>query len=243
MIKVGIIPARFKSTRFPGKPLADIGGKPMIRRVYEQCLKSELDFIAVATDHDDILNEVMSFGGNAVMTPEDIPSGTDRCRYALDFLPIDSGMVINIQGDEPFIRPEQINSVIAILKNQNAEIATLVSPALNMDEVENPNRVKVVTAKDGRALYFSRSVIPFPRNAEGLKAEDYLIHLGIYGFKEEALRRTGQLEMGDLEVTEGLEQLRWLESGMSIYTGITKERAESVDTPEDLLSIEKKYFL
>jgi len=243
MNTIGIIPARFGSSRFPGKPLALIGGKPMIQRVYEQCLKSALDFVIVATDSDEIFDVVNSFGGNAVMTSADHVSGTDRCREALNSIQESFDLVINIQGDEPFINPEQINQVISILENTKAEIATLISPAMNMEEVENPNRVKAVTAMDGKALYFSRYGIPFPRNREGLKPEDYLIHLGIYGFAASALQKTKNLTSSSLEKTEGLEQLRWLQNGMSIYTSITNERADSVDTREDLRAIEKKYLL
>ncbi|MGB6037369.1 MAG: 3-deoxy-manno-octulosonate cytidylyltransferase [Cryomorphaceae bacterium] len=243
MNTIGIIPARYGSLRFPGKPLALIGGIPMIQRVYEQCLKSDLNFVVVATDSDEIFDAVNSFGGNAVMTSAKHPSGTDRCREALNSIQQSFDLAINIQGDEPFINPEQINQVISILEDTPAEIATLVSPAMNMEEVENPNRVKAVTAKDGKALYFSRYGIPFPRNKEGLKPEDYTIHLGIYGFTSSALQKTKELEMSPLEKTEGLEQLRWLQNGMSIYTAVTNERADSVDTPEDLRAIEKKYLL
>jgi 3-deoxy-manno-octulosonate cytidylyltransferase (CMP-KDO synthetase) len=243
MNTIGIIPARFGSSRFPGKPLALIGGIPMIQRVYEQCLKSDLNFVIVATDSDEIFDAVNSFGGNAVMTSAEHPSGTDRCREALNSLQESFDLVINIQGDEPFINPEQINQVISILEKTNAEIASLISPAVNMEEVENPNRVKAVTAKDGKALYFSRYGIPFPRNKAGLESEDYSIHLGIYGFTTSALKKTKGLKLSSLEKTEGLEQLRWLQNGMSIYTAITNERADSVDTPEDLRAIEKKYLL
>lgn len=243
MFKLGLIPARYGSTRFPGKPLAKINGIPMVMRVFEQCRKADLDMVAVVTDHDEIMEVVLRSGGNSVMTPEDIPSGTDRCRYALDFIPTKPDIIVNIQGDEPFIDPEQINQVLRILESNQAEIATLVSPARSMEEVENPNRVKAVTARDGKALYFSRHAIPYPRNSDGLRPEDYLIHLGLYGFSYSALRKTGDIEPGILEMTEGLEQLRWLENGMSIYTDVTDNRTDSVDTPEDLRALEKKFFL
>jgi len=243
MKTVGIIPARYGSTRFPGKPLALIGGKPMIQRVYEQCLKANLDFLVVATENAEIFDVVNSFGGNAVMTSSELKSGTDRCRAALKSMRESFDLAINIQGDEPFIDPEQINQVIDILKDSKAEIATLVSPAESFEEIENPNRVKVVVAKKGKALYFSRYGIPYPRNKEGLKPHDYLIHLGIYGFKVDALLKTKDFGLSQLEKTEGLEQLCWLENGMKIHTGITKERADSIDTPEDLRAIEKKYLL
>lgn len=243
MNAIGIIPARYGSTRFPGKPLALIGGKPMIQRVYEQCEKSELDHVVVATDNQQIYNTVHSFGGDAIMTSRDLPSGTDRCREALKSVQENFDIVLNIQGDEPFIDPEQINQVISILEDTEAEIATLVSPAMDIEEIENPNRVKAVTDRNGKALYFSRYGIPYPRNKEGCKPEEYLIHLGIYGFTATALEGTETLNESFLEKTEALEQLRWLQNGMTIYTAITKVRADAVDTPEDLRAIEKKYLL
>jgi 3-deoxy-manno-octulosonate cytidylyltransferase (CMP-KDO synthetase) len=177
------------------------------------------------------------------MTPSDIPSGTDRCRVALEKLEEKPDFIVNIQGDEPFIAPDQINKVLDLLAKKDAEIATLICAAANQEEVENPNRVKVVTALDGKALYFSRYGIPYPRNEQTPDPGGYFIHLGLYGFTFDALIETGRQRVSFLEEKEGLEQLRWLENGMSIYTGITEMRTESVDTPEDLVAIEKKYFL
>ncbi|MEM9050560.1 MAG: 3-deoxy-manno-octulosonate cytidylyltransferase [Bacteroidota bacterium] len=243
MNAVGIIPSRYGSTRFPGKPLALIGGKPMIQRVYEQCLKSNLSKVVVATDDQRIAQCVESFGGDFVMTSSEIQNGTERCRAALSNLKENFDLVVNVQGDEPFIDPEQINSVIDLLINTDGEIATLISPALNWEEVENPNRVKAVKTIDGKALYFSRSAIPHLRNEKADTPKDHFIHLGIYGFTSEALRKTEHLTESNLEKAESLEQLRWLENGMSIYTAVTDQRADSVDTKEDLLVIEKRYFL
>jgi len=243
MNAIGIIPARFGSTRFPGKPLALIGGKPMIQRVYEQCLKSKLNKVLVATDDLRIVECVESFGGDVIMTSTSISNGTERCRVALSGLDESFDAIINIQGDEPFINPEQINQLIDVLAKRDGEIATLITPALNWEEVENPNRVKAVTANDGKALYFSRSPIPHFFDKVTQVPNHHFIHLGIYGFTKRALERTKILNRGDLEESERLEQLRWLENGMSIYTATTGLRAESVDTKEDLLAIEKRYFL
>ncbi len=215
----------------------------MIQRVYEQCEKSSLDAVYVATDDNRIANTVSEFGGNVIMTSEDISSGTERCRLALEQLPNKPNFVINVQGDEPFISPDQIDELLQLLESSKADIATIVSPALNKDEIENPNRVKVVVAENGTALYFSRSVIPFPRKKESIDTSDYFIHLGIYGFTSDGLIRTGSLDPCLPETAESLEQLRWLYYGMKIQTISTQERAESIDTPEDLKRIENKYFL
>lgn len=238
--KLGIIPARYASTRFPGKPLATIGGVPMIERVYKQAVKSNLDKVLVATDDERIADCVKGFGGNVVMTNPDLPTGTDRCREALALSKIKARIVVNIQGDEPFIDPEQINAIVQLLHGHDINIATMISPALTREEIENPNRVKVVTEKNGKALYFSRSPIPYSKNMED-HISNYAIHLGIYGFRGATLRELGQLNTSFLERSESLEQLRWLENGYSIYTVKTNERADSVDTPEDLENLEKKF--
>lgn len=240
--KLGIIPARYASTRFPGKPLALIAGVPMIERVYRQAQKSELDRILVATDDERIVDCVKNFGGSVIMTSPDLPSGTDRCRAAMAKSGINAKLVVNIQGDEPMIDPEQINSVLKLLRGNPVNIATLISPALSPEEIENENRVKVVTDRNGKALYFSRLPIPFSKNRE-YQISRYYIHLGIYGFNARTLMELGELNTGLLEQCESLEQLRWLENGYTIYTAKTDERADSVDTPQDLENIEKKYFL
>lgn len=241
--KVGIIPARFASTRFPGKPLAVIGGKPMIQRVYEQAKKSKLDLVIVATDHQGIADTVKAFGGQAQMTHPDLPSGTDRCREAMSQLGYTPEMVVNIQGDEPFIDPEQINQIISLLERPEVEIATLISPAESKEEIENTNRVKVVVSESGKALYFSRLPIPFQREVIENPSYPHYIHLGIYGFRGETLNAIANLKQTHLEQCESLEQLRWLANDFSIYTDVTSIRSEAVDTPEDLMFIEKKYFL
>jgi 3-deoxy-manno-octulosonate cytidylyltransferase (CMP-KDO synthetase) len=243
MKSIAIIPARYGSTRFPGKPLALIGGKPMIQRVYEQCIKSRVERVVVATDDGRIKECVESFGGDAVMTSSDLSTGTARCRAALISLNEDFERVINVQGDEPFIDPDQINQVLSLLEKRDTQVATLVSPALGWDEVNNPNRVKVVTALDGRALYFSRLPIPFTKDETHTRLDRHLIHLGIYGFDANFLLNTDQLRPSELEEAESLEQLSWLENGFTIYTQKTQGRADAVDTREDLEAIEKKYFL
>ncbi len=242
-MKLGIIPARFGSTRFPGKPLIKLGDKTMIQRVYEQAKKSNLDDVIVATDDERILKEVERFGGKAFLTASDIPSGTDRCVAALKTSGIDASVVINIQGDEPFIDPGQINIVLDLLGREEVKIATLVSHAEDQKEVSNPNRVKVVVSASGKALYFSRLPIPYLKDNDSAISSRYLIHLGIYGFKAQTLLEISQLKPGSLEKSESLEQLRWLENDFEIHTAKTAERTEAIDTPEDLLFIEKKYFL
>lgn len=242
---IGIIPARYGSTRFPGKPLALIGGKPMIERVYHRAVQARLSRVVVATDHEGIAAAVRAFGGEVVMTHPDLPSGTDRCREAMRILGLKTHVVVNIQGDEPFINPNQIDALTHMFENPQVQIATLVSPALAQSEIENPNRVKAVLGAHGRALYFSRQTIPY---IQGLPFEQwnafhtYYIHLGIYAYRFAVLEQLAHLPQGHLEQVEKLEQLRWLEHGLGIYAGITHERTESIDTPEDLVAVERKYF-
>ena len=247
MRTAGIIPARWASTRFPGKPLAKIHGKTMIRRVYEQCMKCEaLDFVIVATDDARIVGEVESFGGEVVMTSTLHHSGTERCSEVAEMLTkqgetVDA--VVNIQGDEPFIEPKQIGQVITLLQKSNVGIATLIKKIDDPQMVSNPNVVKVVTASDGKALYFSRAAIPFVRNAAQKHTEDkqrFYKHIGIYGYRTEVLKNIVSLPKGLLEQAEMLEQLRWLEHGFSIFTGITDFESIAVDTPEDLSKIFNK---
>ena len=234
---VGIIPARYASTRFPGKPLALIKGKTMIRRVYEQALKSRLDAVVVATDDVRIADEVMSFGGCYVLTDPNHRSGTDRCCEALDLLDDSFDAVVNIQGDEPFIDPGQINMMVDLIGRDDTQLASLAKPIRQEDELFSPNSVKVVMDKEGRALYFSRQPIPYMRNeetAEWLAKGSYYKHIGIYAYKAEALRKIAQMPMSDLEKSESLEQLRWLENGLDIHMGITDTENVSIDTPSDL---------
>jgi len=233
---LGIIPARYASTRFPGKPLVNIDGKPMIQRVYEQALKSDLDAVVVATDDDRIAKAVRDFGGHVVMTSEHHPSGTDRCAEALKLFEGNWTAVVNIQGDEPYIQPSQINAVASLLKN-GAPIATLVKKIDSTEELTNINSPKVVLSNTGNALYFSRRPIPFQKGVdinEWLNHGTYYKHIGIYGYQAAILPELTQLKQGVLEMAESLEQLRWLENGYTIKTAETKENTVAIDTPEDL---------
>jgi 3-deoxy-manno-octulosonate cytidylyltransferase (CMP-KDO synthetase) len=226
-----IIPARYGSTRFSGKPLAMIKGVSMIKRVYDRCLSSHADAVYVATDDVRIMRHIQEFKGNVIMTEATHLSGTDRCAEAIQKCPEPFDFVVNVQGDEPYIDPEQINQVIGILDSKSAPIATLVVAITSDEELRDPNRVKVVMAGDSRCLYFSRSAIPYDREGTGVMA---FRHLGIYGFQTEVLRGITQLSQGKLEKAESLEQLRWLEHGIEIYAEITKHAAISVDTPDDI---------
>lgn len=240
----GIIPARYASTRFPGKPLAEIHGKTMIRRVYEQVLKAKkVSTVAVATDDDRIAGEVRRFGGNVVMTSQNHRSGTERCAEALTKLSgegQDFEVVINIQGDEPFIDPEQIDLLAQMFRQKNLQIGTLIKPVKNAEELASPNVVKVVISKSSKALYFSRSVIPYVRSSNPenlLKNQAYYAHVGMYGYRAGILREIVRLSPGVLEQAESLEQLRWLEHGYDIHTQLTHAESLAVDTPEDLSKI------
>ena len=234
---LGIIPARFASTRFPGKPLTDIGGKTMIQRVYEQASKSNLQKVLVATDDARILEHVKSFGGNAVMTSESHESGTDRCFEAYQQNNEDFDFVINIQGDEPFIHPEQINLLANVLQDNSVQLATHIKKIHTTEELHNPNLPKVVTDTRGQALLFSRQTIPFLRNVpqhDWLLHHTFYKHIGIYGYRTDILEQITQLPLGVLEKAESLEQLRWLENGFKIMTAITDLENIGIDTPEDL---------
>lgn len=240
---IAIIPARYASTRFPAKPLAVLGGKPVIQRVYER-VKSVLDEVYVATDDERILRAVESFGGRAVMTREDHKSGTDRCYEAYLKIGHESDVVINVQGDEPFIHPSQIQTLQACFKDSSTQIATLVKPFAVTDSLEalqNPNSPKVVVSDDGRALYFSRSVVPYLR---GVAQEEWLVrhtfykHIGLYAYRSEVLREITQLPQSTLERAESLEQLRWLDHGYVIRVGQTNVETIGIDTPEDLARAE-----
>ena len=246
---LGIIPARYASTRFPGKPLADINGKPMIQKVYEQALKA-LDHVYVATDDKRIEEAVKSFGGKIIMTSPNHQSGTDRIAEAANIisqnLKLDFDVVINIQGDEPFIQPEQINSLKSCFNNPATEIATLIKAITNTAEIFDPNKVKVVTAKDNRALYFSRSPIPFVRGEDQYKwlsQNTFYKHIGMYAYRFDALMKVTKLEQSKLELSESLEQLRWLENGYWIQTEITEHESIGIDTPEDLLRVKEMGLL
>ncbi|MBO6027364.1 MAG: 3-deoxy-manno-octulosonate cytidylyltransferase [Bacteroidales bacterium] len=243
---LGIIPARYGSTRFPGKPLAMIGGKTMIHRTYEQVLKSSLDAVVVATDDQRILDEVLAFGGKAVMTRADHQSGTDRCREALDLFGGGFDAVVNIQGDEPFIDPVQIDQVAALIRRDDTCLATLAKRVTDPSKVDNPNAVKVVFDKMGNALYFSRHPLPFVRGCERdrwLEKTEYYQHIGIYAYKADTLRAIAAMAPTRLEQAESLEQLRWLENGLRIRVAVTEASDTiAIDTPEDLLNIPKERY-
>lgn len=236
---IGIIPARYASTRFPGKPLTDMKGKYMIQRVYEQARKV-LDHVCVATDDDRIFNAVQSFGGEVVMTSAQHRSGTDRCFEAYRTLGGHEDVVINIQGDEPFIKPEQIESLIACFDSPQIQIATLVRPfeaSEGYEALANPNSPKVVLNERHEALYFSRSVIPYLRGvepAEWLARHTYYKHIGMYGYRADVLGQITCLPQSSLELAESLEQLRWLQNGYTIKVGITTQETIGIDTPADL---------
>ncbi len=241
---IGIIPARYASTRFPAKPLAMLGGKSVIQRVYEQVKKS-LDEVYVATDNDLIRDAVLGFGGKVVMTSVNHRSGTDRCYEA--YCKVGSGydVVVNIQGDEPFIQPSQIEELKHCFDDASTQIATLAKPFREADGKEalfNPNSPKVVMDKERRALYFSRSVIPYVRNAEPtewLKHHTYYKHIGLYAYRADTLREVTSIPQSPLELAESLEQLRWLENGYVIKVGITEIETIGIDTPEDLAKAEQ----
>jgi 3-deoxy-manno-octulosonate cytidylyltransferase (CMP-KDO synthetase) len=237
---LAIIPARYSSTRFPGKPLADIGGKSMIQRVYER-VASLLDHVIVATDDERIRDAVGKFGGVVIMTSPDHKSGTDRCAEALEKFEekkkTSAEVVINIQGDEPFIRLDHISLLQSCFKDGKTEIATLIRPVDDESVIHDPNRPKVVIGKNGFAIYFSRSAIPYIRNGkrgEWHSHHTYYHHIGMYAYRARILREITQLPPGRLELAESLEQLRWIENGYKIKTAITEYDSVSIDTPEDL---------
>ena len=241
----GVIPARYASTRFPGKPLIMIKGKTMIERVYTQASKI-LDNVCVATDDSRIETEVKRFGGQVIMTAGHHQSGTDRCAEAIEIfqkrLNISFDVVINIQGDEPFIQPGQLQKIIKCFDNKKTQIATLVKPFHANDDIFNPNTVKVVRSKDNQAIYFSRAVIPYLRNKDASTwAENYqyLKHIGIYAYRTHVLQEITKLQPSSLELAESLEQLRWLENGYFISVELTEFESISVDTPDDLEKLNK----
>ncbi len=237
----GIIPARYASSRFPGKPLADILGKPMIQHVYEQSLKCALlDDLYVATDDSRIFDCVIGFGGKALMTAESHTTGTERCHEVASSLDSSFGVVINIQGDEPYIHPGQIEQLASAFLQDDIQIATLVKKIRTRDELFNPNVVKVMTDHSGRAICFSRSPIPFCRGkeeADWLENTIYFKHIGIYGYRTDVLRKIVSLPVAPPEKAESLEQMRWIWNGYSIMTRETEYESIAIDTPADLLLI------
>ena len=236
---IAIIPARYASTRFPGKPLAILGGKTVIQRVYEQ-VKKALDNVVVATDDQRIFNHVIDFGGKAVMTGTNHRSGTDRCWEAFLNNRGNEDIIINVQGDEPFIRPEQIETIKQCFKDETTDIATLVkpfNPLGSYEELENPNTAKVVFDSNMNALYFSRSIIPYLRGVDKTvwpSKHQYFTHLGMYAYRADVLKQITEFAPSSLEIAESLEQLRWLENGLKIKVGITQHSSIGIDTPNDL---------
>lgn len=236
---IAIIPARYASTRFPGKPLADMGGKPMIQRVYEQVQKA-VDNVWVATDNTCIFDAVVAFGGKAVMTAAEHRSGTDRIQEAYTKIGEPSDVIINVQGDEPFIQPEQIDVLKNCFDSKDIELATLVKPFRKEDGFEalfNPNSPKVVINKNNEAIYFSRSIVPYIRDShhtEWLDKHVFYKHIGMYAYRADVLREITQLPQSSLEKAESLEQLRWIENGFRIRVGYTDVETIGIDTPEDM---------
>ena len=238
---IAVIPARYASTRFPGKPLAILGGKTVIQRVYEQAM-SVLPEVFVATDDERIFDAVASFGGKAVMTRADHKSGTNRIEEAVETIGTDADVIINIQGDEPFVQPSQIETLMHLFDAPETQIGTLGKPFDTMEAVMNPNSPKIVTDRRGFALYFSRSVIPYIRGVEQgdwMHHYPFLKHLGVYAYRREVLAEVTHLPQGLLEKAESLEQLRWLENGYRIRVGLTDVETVGIDTPDDLLRAEQ----
>ena len=241
---LGIIPARFNSSRFPGKPLVEINHKSMIQRVYEQVSKAKcLSDVIVATDDERILNHVNEFGGKSVMTSSNHKSGTERCLDVYKQVSVNNNfdIVVNIQGDEPFIDAAQIEKLTACFKNSETQIASLAKIIKNDEEINNPNVVKLVIDKNNKALYFSRLPIPFLRDKsiKSIEKTNYLKHIGIYAYRSNVLNAICKLETSNLELTESLEQLRWLENGYQIYINLTDSESIAIDTPEDLIKAER----
>lgn len=233
---IGIIPARYASTRFPGKPLALLGGKPVIQHVYEK-VAAVLEAAYVATDDERIYDVVKSFGGKVVMTRTDHKSGTDRIEEAIEKIGGEWDVVVNVQGDEPFVAKSQLDTICHCFDDPTTQIATLGKPFESMEAVQNPNSPKIVVDNMGFAMYFSRSVIPYVRGKEmssWLTHSPFLKHLGIYAYRKDVLRQVTQLPQSSLEIAESLEQLRWLQNGFKIKVGTTDVETVGIDTPQDL---------
>lgn len=233
---IGIIPARYASTRFPGKPLALLGGKPVIQHVYEK-VAAVLEAAYVATDDERIYDVVKSFGGQVVMTRTDHKSGTDRIEEAIEKIGGEWDVVVNVQGDEPFVAKSQLDTICHCFDDPTTQIATLGKPFESMEAVQNPNSPKIVVDNMGFAMYFSRSVIPYVRGKEEsswLTHYPFLKHLGIYAYRKDVLRQVTQLPQSSLEIAESLEQLRWLQNGFKIKVGTTDVETVGIDTPQDL---------
>jgi 3-deoxy-manno-octulosonate cytidylyltransferase (CMP-KDO synthetase) len=238
MLAIGIIPARFASTRLPGKPLVDLSGQSMIERVVRRAQQSSLSRVVVATDDQRILDHVRGFGGEAVLTHPDHPSGTDRVRDAYEQLGVQADCIVNIQGDEPFIHPSQIDALVQLFAVPTPPpLATLVKPVISEEELFSPHLPKVVLNAQGEALYFSRHPLPYQRQhapEQWLQHHRYLRHIGLYAYRPDVLRAITQLPPSPLELAESLEQLRWLEAGYRIQTAETTLETIGIDTHEDV---------
>lgn len=235
---LGVIPARYASTRFPGKALAMIHGKPMVQWVYEKAMAcTQLEQVIVATDHPKIVAAVEAFGGEVMLTSDSHQSGTDRCAEVARKTSLDFDVLVNIQGDEPSLNPLQLDEILEVFKNPNADIATLMHPLEDLQDLNNPNVVKVVCSKKGKALYFSRAGIPFVR---GTNKTQHYKHIGLYAYKKQALEKITLLPPSKLEVCESLEQLRWLENDLNIFVNESKFHNIGIDTPEQLNEFLKK---
>jgi 3-deoxy-manno-octulosonate cytidylyltransferase (CMP-KDO synthetase) len=234
---LAIIPARYASSRFPGKVLADIAGKSMLRRVYEQTLKANcFEKVIIATDNELVFNHVQDFDGSVVMTAADHPSGTDRCFEALQKTPGTFDFVMNIQGDEPFILPQQLETLANCL-TPDTELATLIKQLTDIEQLTDPGEAKVVLNEKNEALYFSRSPVPFVRDKpleNWLETAVFYKHIGLYAYRTDILEKITQLPVSPLEKAESLEQLRWLENGFKIQTAFTQHESMCIETQEDL---------
>jgi 3-deoxy-manno-octulosonate cytidylyltransferase (CMP-KDO synthetase) len=242
---IAIIPARYSSSRFPGKPLVDIGGKPMIQRVYEQASRV-IEDTYVATDDDRILKAVRNFNGRAVMTSPDHKSGTDRCAEAAGLIEKSTGkkfkIIINVQGDEPFLQPEQLNTLKLCFNTPDTQIATLIKPVTDPEHIFDENKTKVIINNKKEAIYFSRSPIPYVKNylrSKWITSHQFYLHIGLYAYKKTTLLAITKLNPSPLEIAESLEQLRWIENGYKIKVEITGHDSLGIDTPEDLDKIRK----
>ena len=246
-MNVAIIPARYASTRFPGKPLADIAGQSMISRVYQQARKAtKIDHVVVATDDKRIYDHVVSFGGKALMTSINHDSGTDRCFEAYKILDKKYDYLINVQGDEPFIDPGQIDALAETLNGGKTEIATLIGVVKRKEILEDPGEVKVVIDSEGRALYFSRQAIPYIRGvgeAHWTSHHDFYYHIGLYAYRTDILGKITRLPVSGLEKAESLEQLRWMENGYHIKCVITDKESYCIEEPGDITKVLKKLKL
>lgn len=237
---LGIIPARYDSSRFPGKPLIDLKGKTMIQRVYEGAAKSHmLTDLIVATDDPRIVDAVAHFGGKVMMTSKDHQTGTDRCAEVLDHIPGEYDVVINIQGDEPLIDARQLDDLLFSFSDASVQIATIASASITPEDLENPNRIKLVVDRASKALYFSRSAIPNPVNAKGqpLEMYPYLRHIGLYAYRADVLLKISKLAPTALEKIESLEQLRWMYNGFSIHVVETMIETPNIDVPADVAKV------